>query len=303
LKLRSTLFSVGDIYKKLKTFKSRLGKSHTKLYFAKLDVQSAFDTIPQDAVLRLMCSVPSQPKYKVVKHAEVKPGEQSIRGTAKHTAAKPIKRWTWAALPSDDVSTFSDRLESQLGGQRKNTVFINSAAQKQHHTRALLMLLIEHVKENLIKVGKKYYRQKRGIPQGSVLSSFLCNYFYADLEMKHLAFVDSPDCLLLRLIDDFLLITLDKAKAQRFVDVMHGGLPEYGVQVNQRKSLVNFTTRVNGEDLPRIPSEAGFPYCGTLINCETLDISKDVDRDRAVGTYNRGSIKHRDCRQHTSDKS
>ena len=234
-----------------------------------------------------MCSVPSQPNYKVVKHAEVKPGEQSIRESAENTAAKPIKRWTWTALPSEDASTFTDRLESQLGGQRKNTVFINSAAQKHHNTRALLMLLIEHVKENLIKVGKKYYRQKRGIPQGSVLSSFLCNYFYADLEMKHLSFVDSPDCLLLRLIDDFLLITLDKAKAERFVKVMHGGLPEYGVQVNQRKSLVNFTTCVNGEDLPRVPNEAGFPYCGTLINCKTLDISKDVDRDRAVGTCNR----------------
>ncbi|KAK3185317.1 Telomerase reverse transcriptase [Lecanicillium sp. MT-2017a] len=282
-KLRSTLFSVGDMYKKIKTFKAQLGESHTKLYFAKLDVQAAFDTIPQDAVLRLMGSVPSHPNYKVVKHAEVKPGEQSLaQADDENNTTKPIRRWNWAALPGNDTSTFTDRLENQLGGQRKSTVFVNSTVQKYHNTRSLLQLLTEHVKENLIKVGKKYYRQKRGIPQGSVLSSFLCNYFYADLELKHLDFVDGPDCLLLRLIDDFLLITLDKTKAQRFVDIMHAGLPEYGVQVNQNKSLVNFASHVNGQELPRTPNGAEFPYCGTLINCDTLDISKDVSRDRAI---------------------
>lgn len=139
---------------------------------------------------------------------------------------------------------------------------------------SLLCLLNDHIEKNLVKIGKKYYRQKRGIPQGSVLSSFLCNYFYADLESNHLDFLRTPDCLLMRLIDDFLLITLDKSKAVRFVETMHRGLPEYGVQVSPPKTLVNFDMRIDGQAVGKT-TQPSFPYCGTRINDQTLDITKD----------------------------
>ncbi|KAF7562171.1 hypothetical protein G7046_g1966 [Stylonectria norvegica] len=146
--------------------------------------------------------------------------------------------------------------------------------QKTHSVHQLLALLKEHVQQNLVKVGKKYYRQKTGIPQGSVLSSFLCNYFYADLETQHLSFLQAPGCLLMRLIDDFLLVTLDKSKAARFVQTMHQGLPEYGVTVNPNKTMVNFDMKCNEVAVRKVEG-SGFPYCGTLIDCRTLDLSKD----------------------------
>ncbi|QGI75914.1 unnamed protein product [Fusarium fujikuroi] len=280
-KLGSTMFSVSDIYSRLKLFKQSLGPEYGKLYFVKADVKAAFDTIPQEAVVNLMKSVPSQSKYTIMKHAEVKPGERAVVADDK-SSSKAIRRWHATALSEKENPDFIMRLEQNLAQNKKNTVFVGSALRNTHNIGELMHLLRQHVEHNLVKIGKKYYRQKIGIPQGSVLSSFLCNYFYADLEVKHLNFLRSPDCLLLRLIDDFLLITQDQEKAIKFVNAMHVGFPEYGVAVNPTKTMVNFDMLFDGEPVQKSNHEKGFPYCGTTINCKTLDITKDRDRDKDV---------------------
>ena len=40
------------------------------------------------------------------------------------------------------------------------------------------------------KIGQTYYRQVVGIPQGSVLSSILCSFFYGDLEKNFSKFTN-----------------------------------------------------------------------------------------------------------------
>jgi telomerase reverse transcriptase len=77
------------------------------------------------------------------------------------------------------------------------------------------------------KMGKQFYRQKVGIPQGSVLSTILCNIFYADLEKKKLPFLMDDDGLLLRLIDDFLFISMNREHAKSFLEHMHQGSFSY----------------------------------------------------------------------------
>ncbi|KAF9764601.1 hypothetical protein IL306_002785 [Fusarium sp. DS 682] len=263
-------------------FKQSLGSEHGKLYFVKADVKAAFDTIPQEAVVSLMKSVPNQAKYTIMKHAEVKPGERAAVDDDK-SSSKAIRRWHATALSENENPDFITRLEHDLASKKKNTVFVGSALRNTQNVEELMHLLRQHVEHNLVKVGKKYYRQKVGIPQGSVLSSFLCNYFYADLEAKHLAFLHSPDCLLLRLIDDFLLVTLDQEKAIKFVNSMHLGFPEYGVSVNPAKTMVNFDMLYDGEPVQKANQEKGFSYCGTTINCQTLDIAKDRERDARIG--------------------
>lgn len=53
-------------------------------------------------------------------------------------------------------------------------------------------LLHEHIKNNIVKIGGQYCRQQVGIPQGSVLSSLLCNLFYGHMERTVLQFTDDP---------------------------------------------------------------------------------------------------------------
>ncbi|KAI6350784.1 hypothetical protein MCOR25_010392 [Pyricularia grisea] len=271
-RLGSAMFSVGDIYSRLKAFKERVGTSNQRFYFAKVDVKAAFDTIPQSAVLQLISDIPTHGQYKLIKHAEVgrASGDPSAPG-------KIAKRWRSYARGIGDHITFMDVLSTQIARNKNNSVYFESVFQKVHNTIDLMNLITSHIKQNLVRIGKKFYRQKDGIPQGSILSSLLCNYFYADLELKKLPFLQSDDCLLLRLIDDFLLITLDVSKARQFVEVMHAGVPEYGVTVNPSKSLVNFDLVCQGVEVPKPgPGRSTeFPYCGTLISCSSLDVSKD----------------------------
>ncbi|APA07224.1 hypothetical protein sscle_02g019940 [Sclerotinia sclerotiorum 1980 UF-70] len=277
-RLGSTLFSVGDLYQKVKSFKASLNASTKPLYFAKVDVQAAFDTIPQVAVIKLMKTVPSEPEYRFSRHVEIKPTDAyNIDPNAPN---KPIRRWKSNAKSMHHLDNFDEDLENDIAIGKKNTVFVENIVNQIRDTNSLLHLLTEHISQNMVKIGKKFYRQKEGIPQGSILSSLLCNYFYADLEAKHLSFLQSDESLLLRLIDDFLLITLNPAHAKRFLKVMHDGIPEYGVGVNPDKTLTNFEVMIYGKKIKRIVGEKMFPYCGNLIDMKTLNIARDRGRGK-----------------------
>ncbi|KAF4829078.1 Telomerase reverse transcriptase [Colletotrichum tropicale] len=284
-KLGSSMFSVGDIYTRLRSFSASFGEDSPTFYFAKVDVQSAFDTIPQDAVVRLMGGVPSQAQYVIKKHLEVKAGLVDPR-LQRRPASKLTRRWHSLASTRDDPAGFAQVIQERLGPKRKNAVFVGNISRKEHATKYLMELMESHIQHNLVKVGKKYYRQKKGIPQGSVLSSALCNYYYADLEAERLTFLRGKDCLLLRLIDDFLLISTSQRKARKFVKVMHGGVPEYGVAVNPNKTLVNFDLELGGVKVPRALKASPFPYCGLSIDCKTLDIIRDHDTTKGPAISN-----------------
>lgn len=279
----SAMFSVADIYKRIKPFKSRMCTFLGGFYFAKVDVQSAFDTIPQAAIVSLLDSIPQQRRYQISKYLEVSPSVVAQRDGQKSTS-KPVKRWPSVAIQDSDPATFTQRINNERNTAKRNTVFVD-LYQKNYETSELLQLVASHIQQNLVKVGKKYYRQKQGIPQGSILSSTLCNYFYADLETHVLSFLKSDDCLLLRLIDDFLLITTDKCKASRFVEVLHHGVPEYGVTVNPKKSLVNFDLIIDGQQIAKLDNDKPFPYCGTLIDSRTLDIARTSNQDQENGKF------------------
>lgn len=138
-------------------------------------------------------------------------------------------------------------------------------------------------------MGKQFYKQKIGIPQGSVVSTVLCNIFYAHLEKKKLPFLEDKDGLLLRLIDDFLFVTMNRDHAIQFLKQMHEGTlkyvncltkghPEYGCSVNMTKSLTNFDVIINRQKVPRLQGSKWFPFCGNMIDIETLDVIKDTNR-------------------------
>ncbi|QSZ30101.1 hypothetical protein DSL72_004621 [Monilinia vaccinii-corymbosi] len=280
-RLGSTLFSVGDLYQKVKSFKASLNASTQPLYFAKVDVQAAFDTIPQAAVIELIKTVPSESEYRFARHVEIKTTDAYV--TDPNAPNKPIRRWKSQAKPLHHLDNFDEDLENDIAIGKKNTVFVENIVNQVRDTNSLLQLLAQHISRNMVKIGKKFYRQKEGIPQGSILSSLLCNYFYADLEAKHLSFLQSGESLLLRLIDDFLLITLDPMHAKRFLQVMHDGIPEYGVGVNPDKTLTNFEVMINGKKVKRVVGEKMFPYCGNLVNMKTLNIARDRDRRKKFG--------------------
>jgi telomerase reverse transcriptase len=282
-KMGSSLHSMGDMYHRLWNFKRQLAQRQSgqgkgaqskipPLFFVKLDIQACFDTIPQKELVQLVETLVSEKSYHITRHVEIRPSDLPTNKW------KTSRKYAGRAAPAMQPQSLPDLITSGVQGRSENAVFVDTVNQKAHGAEDLLDLLDEHVRNNLVKMGNKYFRQRNGIPQGSVLSSLLCNFFYAEFEREVLGFLRREDALLLRLIDDFLLITPDAGLAVRFAQVMIPGQPSYGVSVNAAKSLVNFTAAVNGIHIPRLEGSSLFPYCGCLIDTHTLEIHRDHDR-------------------------
>jgi telomerase reverse transcriptase len=277
--LGSALFSIGDIHGRVAEFR-RIVPPGSRLFFAKVDIKSCFDSIPQEQLLRLVDDLLSEQSYRTTKHIEVK---SSNPGYQVH--AEGLKRkWAGVARPADEQAVFSETSISRLAARKRQVVFSTEGYQTVWNRKSVLKLLQDHIGDSMVKIEKRYMKQIDGIPQGSVLSTLLCNYFYGAFERNELGFLNPPSCLLLRLIDDFLLVTTDDKLARRFLEVMASGDRRYGIQVNPEKSLVNFDVTINGRKVPRVLGEAAFPYCGMAINVRTLEMKKDREKkDERVG--------------------
>ncbi|KAJ9602431.1 Telomerase reverse transcriptase [Cladophialophora chaetospira] len=271
--LGSALFSVGDIHDRVADFRKRI-PAGARLFFAKVDIKSCFDSIPQQQLLRMIECVFSEQSYRTTKHAELKSLEH-----ASWTGEDGVKRkFAGVARPSDDKAVFSEMSISAIAAKKRHVIFTDQGQQKVWSRDSLLELLKGHIGDSMVKIGKRYMKQIDGIPQGSVLSILLCSYFYAMFERNELGFLHPQSCLLLRLIDDFLLVTTEDQLARRFLEVMAHGDGRYGIQVNPEKSLVNFDVAISGHRVPQMHGETGFPYCGMRINIQTLEFMKDRER-------------------------
>jgi hypothetical protein len=78
------------------------------------------------------------------------------------------------------------KLASDLAADLWNTIIVNKPFHRSHGATRdrIVQLLEEHITQNMVKIGGHYYRQRVGIPQGSILSTMLCSFFYGDLERK-----------------------------------------------------------------------------------------------------------------------
>ena len=73
------------------------------------------------------------------------------------------------------------------------------------------------------------------------------------------------DDLVMRYIDDFLIITPCRERMQRLVRFLEDGFPEFGITINRLKT--RFSTEMGENEY--------FNWCGLRINPDTLDISPD----------------------------
>ncbi|TCD64911.1 hypothetical protein EIP91_003447 [Steccherinum ochraceum] len=267
--LGASVFGHNEVYTKLKTYKVRLESlspdgSLPKLYFVKVDVQACFDTITQDKLLSILRKLISEDVYVTQRY-----------GTVTLAAGKIKRTYVKTAMPDDDHPHFIS-IATKLAETLRNTIFVDQVVYPYTQKKDMLQLLEEHITENIVKIGNDYYRQTIGIPQGSVLSTLLCSFFYGDLERNELKFAQDSQSTLLRLVDDYLLVTTSQAKAKKFLDVMKRGHPEYGCFISKEKILSN----LDAEDLMNTvhPGQPVFPWCGYLINMRDLSVSVDYSR-------------------------
>lgn len=118
----------------------------------------------------------------------------------------------------------------------------------------------------------KLFKQKRGIPQGSFLSTLLCSLFYGQFD-RDTGLLNFPsDDLVMRYVDDFLIISPCHDRLERFAAFLQEGFPEFGIVINPKKT--RFST----------DSKGIFTWCGLRFNPENLDISPDYSNFEQTST-------------------
>ena len=184
-------------------------------------------------------------------------------------------------------------------------------------SKELYFNLNEHVKRNVLQLGSKFYLQNSGIPQGSVLSSLLCSFYYGHMDRNVIfpflektcgpateyvsgkdnchdvsaapsssennVITSSPKYMLLRFIDDFLFLSTSKQQAASFFSRLQRGFRDYNCYMNEGKFGMNFDIgHISRLSSNRIyVGEDGISFLrwsGLLINCCSLEVQADYTR-------------------------
>lgn len=199
-----------------------------KFYIVKLDISQAFDNIPPHKAYEMAKSLLSS----------------SSCYTVKTQSAFTFQRTGTFPSLVDSISDASCRSSPRLYRKLRNSILVRRSYDwiaKSIRKDEILQLLHEHVTNNLIKIGKKHYRQVIGIPQGSKLAPLLCNLVYGALEADFFQRHPSYSGKLFRYVDDFFFVSPYCEEARTFFDNMvNGAYHDYGARVSGEKTVINF---------------------------------------------------------------
>ncbi|XP_010116913.1 PREDICTED: telomerase reverse transcriptase, partial [Chlamydotis macqueenii] len=270
----SSVFGKDDIYKTWKKFVTKVLESDGEIphfYYVKADVSRAYDTIPHNKLVEVISRILNPEKrtvYCIRRYAV-------IMITTSGKARKFYRR---------HVSTFKDFMpdmkqfvsQLQQNASLQNAIIVEQSLTFNETSSSLFTFFLQMIHNNILEIGSRYYLQCCGIPQGSILSTLLCSLCYGDMENKLLYGVQQ-DGVLIRLIDDFLLVTPHLMQARTFLRTLATGIPEYGFLINPNKTVVNFPV----DDIPgcskfkQLPDCRLIPWCGLLLDIQTLEVYCD----------------------------
>ncbi|KAH7862803.1 hypothetical protein Vadar_009797 [Vaccinium darrowii] len=305
--LGSSVFDYNEVYIKLCPFISALKNGSTKVpevFIVVSDVSKAFDSVKQDKLISVMKDIMQSDEYLIKKSHQVVCAKKSLWAHQNLILADRV-----TSIGSTIFTSFAS--SSSLQG-----IHVNQGQSRNVRKEELFFDLHEHVKHNVLQLDKHFYLQEVGIPQGSILSSLLCSFYYGHLENKVIlpflqksaepgygelsgrenknrayplqnseagVILSSPKYMLLRFIDDFIFISTSKKQATRFFSRLRRGFREYNCYMNKAKFGLNFDVdEVSGLASNQVyVGEDGVPFLGwsgLFINCCTLEVQADYTR-------------------------
>ncbi|XP_008160037.2 telomerase reverse transcriptase isoform X1 [Eptesicus fuscus] len=271
--LGASVLGMDDIYRAWRAFVLRMRAQDPvpQLYFVKVDVMGAYDALPQDRLVEVIANVikPQEHTYCLRQYAVV---QRTAHGRVRKSFKRHVSTFT-------DLQPYMKQFVQQLQktSSLRDAVVIEQSCSLNEASSGLFDVFLRLVYNHIIRIGGKFYIQCQGIPQGSILSTLLCSLCYGDMESRVFPGLQR-DGVLLRLVDDFLLVTPHLTQAKAFLRTLSRGVPEYGCKANLRKTVVNFPLEDDalGSTAPlQLPAHCLFPWCGLLLDTRTLEVFCD----------------------------
>lgn len=210
------IYSVGQITNHIKDFKSLLLKKYKcipKLYFMKFDMESCYDTIPRKKVLEV------------------------VQELLENESGFYIRSQTIFNPSNDSLKTLN-----VVNGNRKpveGEVYVDNVRTTHLTNDDLINILEMELFRTALLFDGRCYLRKDGLFQGASFSALLVDLLYDDLLMKYKVFDnrEEGESLVLRLADDFLVITNNESQIIQIKNTVVGGFPEYNARVKAEKMI------------------------------------------------------------------
>lgn len=252
-----SVFEISDYIFKFKLNLLQKYKALPKLFFMKFDIESCYDSIPRQKIMNL------------------------IIGLLKNENGFHVRLQTFYNLEKETLQT-----KHVVNGSRvpqKHEIHIDKVKTTYFQNEDILKILDMELFKTSILFDNKCYLRKDGIFQGSSLSALLVDLIYDDLLENYKVFYPKQgvDSLVLRLADDFLLITTDSNQVKELRDICLIGFKEYNATVKKEKIVITSSELELGQSIQ---------FCALQICPYSLEVWKNSDTFN-IPIWNLGSSK------------
>jgi telomerase reverse transcriptase len=268
--------SMSQISRFIGQFKEVLNENYSQipeLYFVKFDVKACYDSIPADKVSKIL-------------HELVEKEEVYYSGTRSDVDLVSATSKTCRTLSkSDNVDGLFQNFQPHTRPLIVGKTHVHSMLGDE-----ILNIAKSQLEHTLTKIRGRYYSRKIGVFQGLHHSSLFCDILYDRLIDDKFHFLAETESIILRVADDFLVVSTDASLTSRSKKLLENGMiADYGITINELKTVVNFSSLGDYED-----SVGSIKFCGFKIDTCNLDLIKEFDNNN----NNNSMISAVACRSH-----
>lgn len=251
-----------DIGTAILNFRCKLKKASPNAYILKFDMKHCYDRLDHGQIMSCLDDLfaldPPQKLYFVRQFSEL-------------SKLTDLKRHRYVILEDENVVNYNFL---DVGGQIPKTPskFLDRTKTVRFTTGEILNILKSQIFESVLAARDDVYKRKRGLFQGSPLLSVLCDLVYNRLTEREFSFLNGTESLLLRVVDDFMLITTEEDIFKRAkVTLESKSLEKYGAYIN--------TAKTRSYEPHTKEKCSTIEFLGLNINVQTLSISRETSRD------------------------
>ena len=258
VEFNSRPFGYNDVFSltsinQLKPFLLKM-KSCKLPFIAKIDFESAYDTLDHKTCIALVHELLQQKEYPVIEYFK------TFKLTASTWLTKQIRKAfnTTSAEILDNIALFPP-----------SKAFIEPTSTCKYILKSQLINLIEtHIMNNIVTINGQNYKQEKGIPQGSILSGLLCTILFQEF----LTTINKNNCAVAHFVDDVLFFGSEKKDVVDFLTSIQNPVNTLGLSLNKAKTRTNFKFQNFSSSLET------FSWCGLLIELKPFAVKRDLTK-------------------------